>query len=149
MHLPSYEIIEKADDFSEYKFISTGPNGDILKILSFDKIFIDSLYNLSLVDQLPNGTMSDTHFSNNNDIRKIMATIVEAMIDYTNNFPDRMIFFQGSDEEGRRISLYQRAISNYLFILEKEFDIYGIRNDGTEEKFVSGQEYGAILAKRK
>lgn len=94
MHLPSYEIIEKASDYSEYKFISSGPNGDIVKILSFKQIFVDSLYNLALSDQLPDGTLSDTHFSNNDDIRKIMATIVEAVIDYTNNFPERMIFFR-------------------------------------------------------
>jgi hypothetical protein len=42
---------------------------------------------------MADGTLSDTHFSNNNDLRKIMATIVEIVIDYTGKFPERTIFF--------------------------------------------------------
>ena len=106
MHLPSYEIIERTGDYSEYKFISSGPNGNIVKILIFKRIFVDTLYNLALLDVMDDGTLSDTHLSNNNDLRKILATIVEVIIDYTDEFPERNIYFQGSDDEGRRISLY-------------------------------------------
>jgi hypothetical protein len=68
------------------------------------------------------GTLSDINFSNNNDLRKILATIIEVIFDYTNKFPERKIFFQGSDD-GRGISLYHNAISKHFFILEKEFYI--------------------------
>ncbi len=149
MNLPSYEILEKADDYSEFKFISTGPNGSIIKFLVFKKLFVETLYNLSLLDVMPDGTYSDTHFSNNNDLRKILATILTAVIDCTAKFPDRQIFFQGSDEEGKRISLYHKAISKHLFVLEKEFYIYGITDDGTEENFNPSKSYTAVLVKRK
>ena len=149
MHLPSYDILEKADDYSEYKFISNGPNGNIIKLLLFRKLFIETLYNLSLLDVMPDGTLSDTHFSNNNDLRKILATIVKVIMDYTTRFPERQIFFQGSDEHGKRNSLYHKAISKHLFVLERDFYIYGIRDDGYEEVFVSSKEYDAVLVKRK
>jgi len=149
MHLPSYDILERADDYSEYKFLSSGPNGDIVKLLLFRKLFIDSLYNLSLLDVMPDGTLSDTHLSNNNDLRKILATIVKVIIDYTSEFPERHVFFQGSDEQGKRNSLYHKAISKHLFVLEKEFYIYGIRDDGYEEVFLPTKEYDAVLVKRK
>ena len=68
-----------------------------------EKIFVDSFYNIALLDVMNDGTLSDTHFSNNNDLRKIMATIVEIIIDYTKKYPERTIFFQGSDDEGRRM----------------------------------------------
>ncbi len=149
MHLPSYEILERADDYSEYKFVSRGPNGAILKLLVFKKLFIDTVYNLSLLDVMADGSLSDTHFSNNNDLRKILATIVDVVIDYTAKFPDRQIFFQGSDEEGKRISLYHKAISRHLFVLEKEFHIYGLTDEGAEEVFNPAKEYIAVLVKRK
>jgi hypothetical protein len=149
MHLPSYEIVEKADDYSEYKFVSVGPNGSITKFIVFKRLFVETLYNLSLLDVMPDGTYSDTHFSNNNDLRKILATILEVVIDYTEKFPDRQIFFQGSDEEGKRISLYHKAISKHLFVLEKEFHIYGIADDGQEERFNPDSRYSAVLVMRK
>jgi len=148
MHLAFYEIIERTNDYSEYKFVSTGPNGNIWKLLVFKKLFVDKLYNLSLLDVMPDGTLSDSHLSNNNDLRKVLATIVQVIIDYTTQFPDRNIFFQGSDD-GRRISLYHKAISKHLFVLDKIFDIYGICDDGGEESFNSAREYTAILVKRK
>ena len=147
MNSPSYEIIEIASDFSEYKFISRGPKGDILKLIVFKKIFIESLYNLSLLDVMQDGSLSDTTSSNNDDLRKILSTIIQVIGDYTYRFPERSIFFQGSDD-GRRMTLYQKAITNHLFILEPDYLIVGIK-DGKEEDFDPAETYDAILVKRK
>jgi hypothetical protein len=107
MHLPSYKILENADDYSEFKFISKGPKGNIVKVIAFQKLPVANLYNLSLFDIMSDGQLSDTNFSNNNDLRKILATTIQILMDYTEIFPERSIFFQGSDDKGRRTSLYQ------------------------------------------
>ncbi len=149
MHLPHYDISENADDYSEFKFISKGPNGSIIKVLTFQKLPVENLYNLSLLDILEDGQLSDTNFSNNNDLRKILATITQTLLDYTSEFPERTIFFQGSDDAGRRTSLYHKAITKYYSTLKKDFTIIGITDNDTEEEFNPLKEYIAFLVKRK
>ena len=148
MSLPSYTILEKADDYSEYKFISTGPSGDVVKVIAFQKLPVENLYNLSLLDIMNDGRLSDTNLSNNSDLRKILATTIKTLIDYTEIFPERIIFFQGSDD-GRRITLYQKAIAKYYYVLERTFAITGITDAGIEEEFNLQKQYIAFLVKRK
>lgn len=151
MHLPSYKVIENADDYSEFKFISKGPKGDVVKLVIFKKYPLLNLYNLSLVDVISDTPkiISDSTFSNNNDLRMILATVVQILIEYTSIFPDRAIFFQGSDEEGRRRMLYHRAISEYYSMLEQYFYIEGITSEYAIEPFNSTGSYEAFLVKRK
>jgi len=149
MHLPAYKILESADDYSEFKFVSKGPNGNIVKVIVFQKLPLENLYNLSLLDIMDDGQLSDTNLSNNNDLRKILATTVQVLVDYTEIFPERTIFFQGSDDTGRRTSLYQKAISKYFTTLKKDFDITGITDNDIEEEFEPTKRYIAFLVKRK
>jgi hypothetical protein len=151
MHLPSYAVVERADDYSEFKFISNGPNGDIVKLVIFEKYPLVDFYNLALVDVVISNprVISDSTLSNNNDLRKILATVVKILTEYTTLFPDRTIFFQGSDDAGRRTTLYKRAIAAYYNELEKEFDIEGITNLNVRESFNPKGKYEAFLVRRK
>ena len=155
MHLPTYKIIERSDDLSEFRFISEGPNGMIHKVILFDLLEDDNmpvrsnLYNIALLDVLPDGSLSDNSLSNNNDMAKILATTVQILIGYTSVFPERTVFIQGSDDAGQRISLYHRAIKNNLFIFEKDFHIEGVIDNERTEKFQPDRKYLAFLVKRK
>ena len=146
MHLSSYQIVSKLDTSAEYKFISTGPKGSIIKIIIFEELSHEAnLYNLALVDQLENGKVSDRNSSNNDDLRKILATVVKVLIDYTLVFPERTIFFQGSDDSGKRTSVFNRAINRYFSFLEHDFSINGITENHVIEQYNSLETYIAFL----
>jgi hypothetical protein len=95
------------------------------------------------------GNISDTSLSNNGDIRKILATVAQAIINYTLIFPNRTIYFQGSDEAGKRTSVYNAAIRKYFYSLEKEFYIEGYTSEKVKEKFNPMKAYKGFLVKRK
>ncbi len=155
MHLAGYKIVERASDFSEFHFISNGPNGMIRKVIVFEPLedsylpLGNNLYNIALLDVLPDGTLSDKNLSNNNDLSKILITTVQILAGYTTIFPDRAIFIQGSDEAGQRTSLYHRAIKNNFTVFEHDFDIEGIVSSSVKEKFNPAKKYIAFLVRRK
>jgi hypothetical protein len=150
MHLPSYTISEIAEDHSTYKFFSEGPNGRISKIIIFSEFYAGgNIYNVALGDVMRNDRISDTNVSNNGDIRKIFATVAQVLMDYTSIYPERTIFFQGSDVEGRRISVYHRAISQYYHLLQKELIVEGITNHEVKELFNPNGQYAFFLIRRK
>lgn len=136
MHLDSYKILEASSDLSVYKFTSVGPKGNITKYIIFSEIDSkDKVYNLALVDAIGNDIVSDTRVSNNGDMRKVLATVAQIVGRYTSVFPERTIFFQGSDREGKRLSLYHRAIHLYYPVLEKDFIIKEVLIHRKIEKF--------------
>ena len=150
MHLPSYAIMEISDDHSTYKFVSEGPKGEIVKVIVFSEFFPGgNIYNMALADVLNDDRISDTNISNNSDIRKIFATVARVVMEYTSIYTERTIFFQGSDEEGQRTSVYHRAISQYHHFLENDFDIEGITTDEVKETFNPKGRYEVFLVKRK
>ncbi len=149
MHLPSYPVINIARDYSEYKFVSTGIHGAIPKVVVFDLMFAgENIYNVALLDILKDGT-SDTNVSNNGDMREILATVTKIIIDYTNAYPERKIFFTGSDIEGKRNSVYNRAIREFYSDLNDYFTIEGYIDAENKEPFNSLNRYVAFLVKRK
>jgi len=149
MHLPSYHVLETADDYSEYKFVSIGPKGEIPKAVVFELMFADeNIYNVALLDVLPQGA-SDTNVSNNGDMRVILATATQILINYTGAFPERKIFFKGSDEEGKRMAVYHRAIREYYSVLQDTFIIEGFVDENVKELFNPLNSYYAFLVKRK
>ncbi len=96
---------------------------------------------------MKDGKLSDTNFSNNSDLRQILATTIQTLMDYPEIFPERTIFFQGIDDKGRRISLYQKAITKYYSILAIDFYIIGITGNSIEEEFEPLNEYVAFWLK--
>jgi hypothetical protein len=63
---------------SRYKFISSGKRA-IEKVVEFTPTTLKNVYNLGFGDLLPNGEMDDTANSNNGDIIKIFATVVNIL----------------------------------------------------------------------
>ena len=150
MHLSSYQILSKSENSTEYKFISIGPKGSITKFIIFEELSGEAnLYNLALVDQLDNDIISDSSASNNGDLRKILATVAKVLVDYTLVFPERTIFFQGSDETGKRTTVYNRAISTHFSFLAHDFIIEGITEENVIEQYNPVKTYIGFLVKRK
>ena len=150
MNLTSYQVLSKSDDSTEYKFVSIGPKGEITKLIIFEELDLETnLYNLSLVDLFDDGMMSDSNNSNNGDLRKILVTVAKVLMDYTLIFPERTIYFEGSDDQGKRNAVYNRAISSYLSIFENDLIIKGVTIENVIEMYNPSKRYIAFLVKRK
>jgi len=119
-----YENIAVQDDFNRFDFISIGKKGLVRKRVSFSKTEMDKVYNLAFGDVDEKDELDDLSVSDNGDRNKVLATVVNIVVSYTNRYPGRWIFFQGSSES--RTRLYRMAIGLNLEELSIKFNIYGL-----------------------
>ncbi len=142
-----YNDITASGRFEIFDFISSGSKSNILKRARFDFIEEPDTYNLAFGDLLHNGRIDDYSISDNNDMAKILATIVFISKIFLKQYPERTIVFRGITAE--RTRLYRMAIGNNLNELLDFFEIYGVRKDGSIDYFIKNEEYFAFLAKKK
>jgi hypothetical protein len=143
-----YAEIKFKSDYSTFEFISEGHNGNILKRIEFVPTQWPGVYNLAFGDIKENGVLDDLMISNNGDRNKILATIVKVIESYTNKYPDRWIYFEGSTEH--RTRLYRMAVSLHLEELSEMFEILADLNGNWEfVRFQKGLNIKAFLIRRK
>lgn len=148
MKYKKYEPLLISDDALEFKFISEGPGGKILKIVQFIPTADASIYNLAFGDLMPDGTVND--LVKNKDRDQILATIASIVYEFTSRNPDKFIFFVGSTPQ--RTRLYRMALTINFTSLETDFEIYGINlieDVYIAEYFLKGKEYYGFLIKRR
>ncbi|HEY8970362.1 MAG TPA: hypothetical protein VIM64_14760, partial [Puia sp.] len=93
---------------ARYDFISEGPRGNIAKAVFYGHIK-EGIFNLAFGDWNPElDKIDDSIRSNNGDRDKILATVAATAIDFTNKFPNAVIYTEGSTPA--RTRLYQIAI---------------------------------------
>lgn len=109
-----------------YEFWSHSEDKKIKKIVIFTKVGFeeDNFYNLALLDELPNGELSDISESRNNDMKIILATVFGITNDFLSKNPNAIVVFKGSDE--RRQRLYRIALNSELEKLQDFFYISGV-----------------------
>ena len=112
---------EQTDSW-RYIFVSVG-NRKIEKVVDFVTIE-GNMVNLGFGDLLPDGSINDKANSNNGDIIKVLATIIEILKDFTIQYPFVQIVFRGSTPE--RTKLYGRILRTYYPIFMKEFEIAAV-----------------------
>jgi hypothetical protein len=146
MKLPYYKL--NADSSLHlFEFTSVGPKGKIDKIILFEKSITNDVYNLAFGDRNnKTGEIDDEIVSNNGDSFKILRTVVEAITIFTNKYPTKWIYAEGSTKS--RTRLYRMGISNNLNESRKHFIILG-NIEGQWEYFQPNKEYisFAILKK--
>lgn len=104
-----------------YTFTSIGSRA-IQKVVEFTRFeFSENLYNLAFGDLQSDGEINDQVRSNNGDLIRIMATLIQIIIDFTNERPEAKIFFSGSTDH--RTRLYKRIIKTYYNRFSKSFVI--------------------------
>jgi hypothetical protein len=101
-----------------------------------------NLYNLALADAFPDGSYSDKSITNNDDMDKVMATVIQTLLRFFEKYPSKMIYFEGSSPE--RTRLYRIILSRELFEIEKLFFVYGII-DNNPQLFEKNQNYNAYV----
>ena len=84
--------------------------------------------------------------TNNNDSQIVLATVASTVYAFTDKYPDTWIFATGLTKS--RTRLYRMGITNNLIEIQKNFHVYGLR-DNKWQKFKKDMEYEAFLVKRK
>jgi len=133
-----------------YTFTSLGKK-KIEKVVDFVPLKAKNVMNFGFGDLLPDGSIDDKANSNNGDILKVMATVVEILKNFTASNPQIVIYFAGSTDE--RTILYARILKNYYAIFSREFVIFGITGTEKDNKAIpfdphANLEYLAFLIKR-
>src|ERR1700748_1610973 len=88
---------------TRYVFTSDGVR-KIRKVVGFTPLGIGNIINMGFGDQLPDGTIDDQADSNNGDITKVLATVIDIIKHFTTRHPKAVIYFRGSTPD--RTKLY-------------------------------------------
>jgi hypothetical protein len=146
MQLPRYEL--KAEkSLMVFEFLSEGPKGKIPKLIKYSETNLKDLYNLAFGDKdLQTGDIDDMAVSNNGDSEKVLATVVATVYAFTDKYPECMIYATGSTQA--RTRLYRMGITKYIKEIEKDFEVFGLR-DNLWQPFEKEIHYEAFLTKRK
>lgn len=150
MKYERYEPLLLSDDGREFKFTSTGPNGDITIVVQYNETNFPNTYNLAFGNLLNSGELDDLVKNCNQDRNKILATVAASVFEFTAANPGKYVFFTGSTSV--RTRLYRMALTNNLSELGIDFEILGVNIKGLDlfvEPFKKEQEYYGFLIKRK
>lgn len=136
---------------TRYRFVSSGRKR-VEKIVEFTPLHVENVYNLGFGDLLPNGEIDDKANTNNDDIVKVLSTVIHIVVDFTEDRPAAKIAFTGSTSE--RTALYQRILRTYAETFGKEFTISALKGPArspVETAFDPGckEAYLAFFVKRK
>jgi hypothetical protein len=146
-HYNRYQSFDISSNATVFEFISTGPKGEIKKIIQFSPTRRKEIFNLAFGNLRDDGTIDDTATNDNKDRDKILATVAAAVFDFTERYPSSYIFFTGSSKE--RTRLYRMAISLNYEELVQTFDIWGLKDEGEFEVFEKHRNYSGFLIIRK
>lgn len=117
------------------------------KVVLFSATSEPNLYQLSLADVLEDGSLDYFTVSNNGDRDKILATVIQIIIAFFEQYPDSVVAFTGSTPS--RTRLYQIALARELHLINERFDVKGLNENGFEN-FRSNQIYdGFVISLKK
>ena len=145
MQLPRYSY-KINDNFLDYEFISSGPKGEIKKVVRFTQI-TPHLFNLGFGDfDEEMDAINDLIVTNNNDSRKVLATVASVVQDFTLKNNRAWIGAKGSTVS--RTRLYRMGIANNWEEVSSEFFVFGLQK-GNWQPFKLQNQYDAFLIHRR
>ncbi len=145
MDKPSYPF-RKVKRELIFEFDSISDTKTIHKVIAYELIDEQNhIFNLSLVDKNEQGQISDLTVSNNQDMEKVLATVVQTLPLFFDEFVGAKVFFKGSTPA--RIRLYQIAISKFFEDFKRNFVVWDFTNN-TPQPFEKGTVYEAFLIEK-
>ena len=137
MNYPPYPF-ESLPDGLIYAFESRSNQRTIQKYVIFTPI--DSrCYNLALVDLEEDGRLSDTTVSNNDDLERVLSTVIQIILKFLNHNLDCEVSFAGSTPE--RTRLYRIVINKYINDFSDHLSVDGILPEQSREAFKPNRPY--------
>ncbi len=145
MKQPYYPFEASKEGILKYSFESQGIK-IITKVVEFQPI-TESIYNLAFGDFDENTKeYYDDVRSNNNDIRKVFATIFQISNHFFVQNPNKAIYLEGNTPTKQK--LYQRIIKNNIADLENNFILFGVIGEEFESLDFT-KNYDAFIIKLK
>jgi hypothetical protein len=95
---------------------------------------------------LETGEIDDEAISNNGDSEQVLATVVSAVLAFTNLNKEAWVYATGSTKS--RTRLYRMGISKYFDEVKQDFHIFGML-DGEWQEFEKEIDYTAFVVRRK
>jgi hypothetical protein len=140
MNLDRYKLITNQQQ-GQYEFLSEGLKGSIRKVIQF-RPMKENIYNLAFGDwDESNQRINDKARSNNNDYKKILATVADSVIHFIQSKPHSIVFAQG--ETPAKTRLYQMAINREWAAISRLYKIKGFYM-GNWELFSPVRNYDAF-----
>lgn len=149
LNLNHYEC-KISETHLDYEFYSEGPKGRIRKMIRFTLLKKADLqyYNLCFGDiTADKAKIDDFIVTDNKDAERILATVAAAIVEFTNRFPDALVYAEGSTQS--RTRLYQMGINKYWKEINKNFDVFGLTEDMGFVHFRKNHNYAAFVVRRK
>lgn len=129
-----------------YDFVSVSADKEVSKIVLFTLTNSSGVYNLALLDLLPDGQTSDMSETKNKDMRTVLATVVQIVMNFLDKNPLSIVLFQGSDQKRQR--LYRIIINQEFERINQQFRVFGSIN-GQIESFEPNRPYSFFLVAAK
>jgi hypothetical protein len=143
MDEPIYPL-NKSNDSVIFHFESIGPNGIFLKEVKFDPVEdIPYYYQLALYDIDKDNNRSVLSESRNQDMNKIMATVIKCILIFLENNPNANVVFTGST--AIRTRLYKIIINKLFDSIKDRFDIHGFSDIHGLEIFNMNHHYSFFV----
>jgi hypothetical protein len=121
MNQPFYEFTI-LDEALRYDFLSEGKN-TIRKAIVYYATDMPDTYHLLMGDILESGKVDVYAISDNGDMEKVLATVVQSLFVFFGKHPQSFVIFSGSTLV--RTRLYQIALARELSAVSERFEIKG------------------------
>lgn len=109
MKLPRYDYSTESEA-ELFTFTSEGIKGNVKKVVVYSQMLENDIYNLAFGDfDEETGSINDTVITNNNDSRKVLATVASTLYVFTDKYPDVWVYAMGSNSA--RTRLYRIGIT--------------------------------------
>lgn len=148
MDKPKYEFEGPVTEY-RYNFTSISTTKEVEKIVRFSATTYEDIYNLSLLDRWADGgESSDKAETKNKDMDKVLATVLQIVVDFLDKNPDWVVYIEGS--EAKRKRLYQILLNREYDQLKEKYKILGIFDGYNEvEPFGKGKEYDSFMISKR
>lgn len=91
--------------------------------------------------------IDDFIVTDNKDTTKVLGTVVQAISDFTDRYPNKIVYAMGSSAARNR--LYQMNINKYRHEIDPLFYVYGQIPGGSFIEFKAGINFTSFILKRK
>ena len=146
MKLERYQL-KTSKNILVFEFLSEGSKGKIDKIIQFSETNLKGFYNLAFGDKnIETGELDNLAVSNNGDMEKVLATVVAAVLAFTERMPEAYIYATGNTSARTRI--YRMGIMKYYNEIVESFDFFG-ETENDLETFVKNKDYNGFVVIRK
>ncbi len=141
----TYEIAQN-ETATQFLFFSEGIKGRILKAVLISHIERHR-WNLAFGDVGAGWEIDDKAKTNNNDVVKVLGTIAQAALVFSETYPDRSLMIFPVDEKRKR--LYNWVFRRRLTEIQSVFHVFGKHGRRWEAFTYDVEEYDAFELLRK